>query len=80
MGGLFCSIFKEVAQKKRKPATVVKRREEQPAGDKPMKSLRGSTWLKEERDLTSVCYTEVFPELGSARLGSEVSFVSRMSA
>lgn len=45
-----------------------------------MKSLRGSTWLKEERDLTSVCYTEVFPELGSARLGSEVSFVSRMSA
>lgn len=45
--------MKEVAQKKRKPATVVKRREEQP--DKPVESFRGSSWLEKERKASSPC-------------------------
>lgn len=61
--------LKEVAQKKRKSTALVKRREEQPAGEEPT-SLGGSSWLGEESSLISVCSAQVFPELGKARLGS----------
>lgn len=58
---------------------LVNRREEQPAGEEPMKSLRGSSWLEEESGLASACCTEVFPGLVRARLGLS-SFVGWMSA